>query len=533
MLPDYRVRQRDYLLEISRALTSRLTLSEVLQLISQLSTQILNGQAALITLIDPDGRLRIHTSYGIAQPLLDKLTPLLEREADPKQAEQTLRQNLAAIAEQAEFGLWQVVSLPLKNGEESLGVLYVYRMRGGEFSSNDRVVLQSFADQAAIAVSNARLYDQLTYESRRLNALFEFSADGIIIMDPSHRISTFNQKLSAMLEIGSANAIGRRFEEVIVLSHVRAGMLLEDAEAQGWPLGTAAPLFVECDARRTDGQTVPVEINFAPLFDSQRRLVNIMANVHDLTRLRQADEMKNTFISAVSHELKTPVALIKGYASTMRRPDVQWDAATLNDSLTVIEEESDRLAELIDNLLDASRAQAGNFKIAPVELDIDALVQRVMNKLRPQTRTHTLIADVPDDLPLVFADELRITQVLNNLLTNAIKYSAGGEIRVSAEIAPGAVTISVHDQGPGIAPHDRPHLFERFYRSETASKKSIPGTGLGLYLSRSIIKAHGGNIWLAHTDAQGSTFSFSLPRSLQLPGPADNTRSAPAAQVDA
>jgi GAF domain-containing protein len=159
MLPDYRVRQRDYLLEISRALTSRLTLSEVLQLISQLSTQILNGQAALITLIDPDGRLRIHTSYGIAQPLLDKLTPLLEREADPKQAEQTLRQNLAAIAEQAEFGLWQVVSLPLKNGEESLGVLYVYRMRGGEFSSNDRVVLQSFADQAAIAVSNARLYD--------------------------------------------------------------------------------------------------------------------------------------------------------------------------------------------------------------------------------------------------------------------------------------------------------------------------------------------------------------------------------------
>jgi signal transduction histidine kinase len=246
--------------------------------------------------------------------------------------------------------------------------------------------------------------------------------------------------------------------------------------------------------------------------------------VHDLTRLRQAEEMKNTFISAVSHELKTPVALIKGYASTLRRTDADWDAATIKESLQVIEEESDRLAELIDNLLDASRAQAGNFKIAPVELDIDALVQRVMNKLRPQTRGHTLIADVPDDLPLVFADELRITQVLNNLITNAIKYSAGGEVRVSAQVSPGAVTISVHDQGPGIAPQDRAHLFERFYRSESATKKSVPGTGLGLYLSRSIIRAHGGQIWLARSDESGSTFSFSLPRSLQLPGPTTATR---------
>ncbi len=146
MLPDYRVRQRDYLLEISRALTSRLNLGEVLQLILQLSTQILNGQAALVSLIDPDGRLRIHTSYGIAKPLLDALTPLLESKQDPREAESALLENLAAIAQQANFGLWQVVSLPLKIGEESLGGLYVYRVRGGEFSSNDRKVLQSFAE---------------------------------------------------------------------------------------------------------------------------------------------------------------------------------------------------------------------------------------------------------------------------------------------------------------------------------------------------------------------------------------------------
>lgn len=514
MLPDFRVRQRDYLLEISRALTSRLDLSEVLRLILQLSAEILNGQAALIALLDDDGRYRIRTSYGVAQPLLDQLQPLLNEIDDPRKAEESLRRNLVAIAQRVGLGFWQVVWLPLQIGEEFLGALYVFRMRGSHFGSNDRRVLQSFADQAAIAVNNARLYQQVNQDKRRLDAILEFSADGVMIMDAGHRIGTFNRKLIELTGIAASDAIGRRFEDIFTLHNQRAGRSLADAEAIGWPLVSGANLFVEGDLQRPDGRFVPVEINFAPLFDAQSRLSSIIANVHDLTRLRMADEMKSTFVSAVSHELKTPVALIKGYASTLSRRDAAWDEQTVRESLQVIEEESDRLAELIDNLLDVSRAQSGNFRIDRVELDIDELVRRVVTRFQAQTKTHTLTADVPNDLPLVFADEARITQVLNNLVSNAMKYSpAGSSVRVTSTVDDANVVISVSDEGPGISAEDQEKLFQRFQRLESAVRKSVPGTGLGLYLCKSIVDAHGGRIWVESNGKSGSTFRFSLPKS--------------------
>lgn len=517
MLPDYRVRQRDYLLEISRALTSRLNLNEVLRLILQQAADMLNGQAALIALVEPDARYAIRQSYGIPQPLLDRLKPVLRDIADVDQAVTALERNLIAIAESVGLGFWQVVSLPLKvEGDEFLGALYVFRMRGGEFSRDDRRILQSFADQAAIAVNNARLYEQLTQEKRRLDAILEFSADGVVIMDGSHRIKVFNRAMSNLIGIPAAEAIGQKFEAVMVLKHKRAGTTLEEAEAGGWPLvGSSQHLFVEGDLLRRDGSTVGVEIKFAALLDREGRLVNIIADVHDLTRFRAAEEMKATFISAVSHELKTPVALIKGYASTLRRADAKWDEETVRDSLKVIEEEADHLAELIENLLDASRAQAGSFKLTPVELDIDDLVVRVAKKFEAQVKSHKIIADIAADMPLVYADEARITQVLSNLISNAVKYSPpGSEIHITGRTTPREVVITVADQGIGIPPEERARIFERFYRAESAIRRGTPGTGLGLYLTKAIVEAHGGRIWVEDNgdNRPGSKFSFSLPR---------------------
>jgi len=517
MLPDYRVRQRDYLLEIIRALTSRLNLNDVLRMILQQSTEILNGHAALLALVEPDGGYRIRQSYGIPDPLRAQLEPTLRDIRNVGEAAHALEDNLVSIAERLGLGLWQVVSLPLKigrTGEEFLGNLYVFRIRGGEFSRDDRRVLQSFAEQAAIAVNNARLYEQLGQEKRRLDAIVEFSADGVVIMDGAHRIQKFNQTMSNLTGTLAQDAIGQRFEDVVQLVKKREGTTLEEAEAGGWPLvGTSHPLLVEGELKRSDGSLVSAEIAYVGLFDREGHLANIIANVHDLTRFRLADEMKNTFISAVSHELKTPVALIKGYASTLRRSDANWDENVMRDSLMVIEEESDRLAELIENLLDASRAQAGHFKLTPVELDIDDLVVRVTRKLAPQTKSHKIIADVRPDMPLVFADEARVTQVLSNLIGNAIKYSPeASEVRITARATPGEVIVTVADQGPGIPAKEQALIFERFYRSEGAIRRGTPGTGLGLYLTKAIVESHGGRIWVESDGKKGSRFSFSLPR---------------------
>jgi PAS domain S-box-containing protein len=515
MLPDYRVRQRDYLLEISRAMTSRLNVNDVLRLILQQSAEILNGQAALVALVEPDGKYHVRQSYGIPDPLLNQLEPMLKRAEKLEAAVETLEENLVNIAQRLGLGLWQVVSLPLKvEGEAFLGALYVFRIYGGEFTRNDKKLLESFADQAAIAVNNASLYEQLAQEKRRLDAILEFSADGVVIMDSAHRILMFNQLMSRMIGVPAEEAIGKKFEEVMLLAQKSGGTTLEEAEAQGWPIvGSATPLFVEGELSKRAGGTISVDITFAALFDRDGRLVNIIADVHDLTRFRQAEEMKNTFISSVSHELKTPVALIKGYASTMRRADANWTKEVVGDSLQVIEEEADRLNELIENLLDASRAQAGRFKLTPVELDIDELVVKVAKKYQAQSKTHKIVADVAPDMPLVLADEARITQVLGNLISNAIKYSPeGGEIRIAGQTFPHEVVIRVSDEGMGIAKEVQAKLFNSFYRAEVATRRGIAGTGLGLYLSRVIVESHGGRIWVESDGVSGSTFSFSLPR---------------------
>ncbi|MCL4505079.1 MAG: ATP-binding protein [Chloroflexi bacterium] len=515
MLPDYRVRQRDYLLNISRAITSQLDLSAVLRMILQSAVDMLGGHAGLVALMGEDGAYRIRESYGVARPLLDQLHPIVEDAHNPQEATTLLERNLVSIAQRIGLGFWQVVSLPLKVGDELLGNLYIFRNLGGEFSANDRLILQSFADQAAIAVNNARLYQEVFQEKRRLDAILEFSADGVVIMDAAHRIAMFNRALANLTGITPADAIGRIFEDVLQLANQRAGLMLSAAEANGWPLvGASAPMFVEGDLRRASGKLVSVEINFAPLFDREGHLVNIIANVRDITRFREADEMKSTFVSVVSHELKTPVALIKGYASTLRRQDAAWDQQTMRDSLQVIEEESDRLAELIDNLLDASRVQAGNFRLSLVELDIDQLVVKVAEKFRTQAGQHRLIAEVPSDLPLVHADEARITQVLGNLISNAIKYSPeGGEVRISGKTTPSEVIITVSDTGPGIPQEDQRQLFTRFYRVDNAMTRKTQGAGLGLYLSKAIVEAHGGRIWAESDGHSGSRFSFSLPRA--------------------
>jgi signal transduction histidine kinase len=212
----------------------------------------------------------------------------------------------------------------------------------------------------------------------------------------------------------------------------------------------------------------------------------------------------------ISHELKTPVALIKGYVGTLRRDDVQWDQAIVQDSLQVIEEEADRLTGLIENLLDASRLQSGSLPIKRAEVNMLALADRTARKMQTQTTQHQIEVDFPVDFPIVVADEVRLEQVLSNLIGNSIKYAPGGKIRISGQKRQDSVIVCVSDEGPGIPPEDIPHVFDRFYRAPEMARQT-KGAGLGLYLSRAIIEAHNGHIWVDTEPGKGVRICFSLP----------------------
>jgi len=214
----------------------------------------------------------------------------------------------------------------------------------------------------------------------------------------------------------------------------------------------AAPLYVEGELIRLLGDTISLGITYAPVLDSRNRPANIVANVRDLSRQREEEQLQKTFISVVSHELKTPVSIIKGFAGTLGHDEARWTPSQIKEYASVIEEEADRLTDLIDNLLEASRLQSGTFRLdISDEVDLQEMAESTIRKFEAQTQSHTFYLEFPEDFPVVCADERRLTQVFNNLISNAIKYSPeGGQIKILGHIQGDYVTVSIQDHGIGI-----------------------------------------------------------------------------------
>jgi PAS domain S-box-containing protein len=516
MLPDFRVRQRDYLLEIARAITQELNLEKLLARILHVSAEMLAGQAGLIALRGETGGWTVASSHGIPPAFLNYLDPLLGAIPDyddPAQFEiPKINTLLQQVTRTASLGLLGGVVLPMIVRGQVVGMIFIFRNYTARFSANDQALLQSFADQAAIAVRNAQLYTQIRREKQRLDALLDSAADGILILNSDHTIEHCNPAFGRLFGEAIPNILGRSHEEIIRWEQLDTGMTLEQAEASGWPLTPNATLYVEGDLERPNLTPLPVGITYAPLLSAESVLINVIATVRDITRFREAEELKSTFISVISHELKTPVALIKGYVGTLRREDAIWDREIVQDSLAVIEDEADRLTELIENLLDATRLQTGTLSLNRADVSLERTVERVADRFRTQVSRHSILVSFPSDFPIILGDENRLEQVFYNLLSNALKYSPkGGEIRITGHVRPGQVVVCVSDEGPGIAPEDIPHIFDRFYRSADASR-TTKGAGLGLFLARAVIEAHGGRIWADPKSGQGARICFSLPR---------------------
>lgn len=516
MLPDFRSRQRDYLLEIARAITQELDLDKLLKHILRVAVEMLAGQAGLVALREQAGGWKVAASHGLTPTFLEQIDPMLAKVAhDEDPARFGLREInnlLQNLTRKASNNLLTGVALPLIAHKRVVGLTFIFRAYRTMFSSSDRALLQSFADQAAIAVHNAQLYAQVRHEKQRLGALLDSAADGMLILNPDNTIERCNPAFARLWGQTIEKIQGRKHESVVVWVRHEKGITLESAEAGGWPLTPHATLYVEGDLEHPSGIPLAVGITYAPLLSPEGKLLNIIVSVRDITHFREAEELKSTFISVISHELKTPVALIKGYVGTLRRDDVAWDAEIVQDSLEVIEEEADRLTSLIENLLDASRLQAGGLKLNLMDMAFDEFAKRLAQRFRTQTSKHRIMVNFPPDFPVVMADQDRIGQVLSNLLSNAIKYSPdGGEIIISGQMRSDQIIICVQDQGPGIALGDIPHIFDRFYRADDASRNT-QGAGLGLYLTRAIIEAHDGRIWADPRPGDGARICFSLPR---------------------
>jgi signal transduction histidine kinase len=243
----------------------------------------------------------------------------------------------------------------------------------------------------------------------------------------------------------------------------------------------------------------------------------LVKRIASLEAERRLDRLQEDFIATVSHELLTPLGFIKGYATTLLRQDTSWDDATRREFLTIIDEEADRLRELIDNLMDSSRLQAGTLKMSFQPIRLDAFLRDMVMRALSLHDNITIV--LPPEMPEIKleADSTRLAQVFDNLLTNASKYAPNSTVTISLISEPGAAHITVSDNGPGIAEEHLSSLFKRFYRVPNRDT-SIRGTGLGLFICRQIVHAHGGEIWAESAVGKGTTFHLRLPFHPQTKG---------------
>ena len=372
-----------------------------------------------------------------------------------------------------------------------------------------------------------------------------------MILSADRQVVAINQALATMVGMAAEDAVGRPCGAVLPLENVTGNHLCQDEAYSGQTL----PAKAYCEGELTQpGKRRIVTVTYTPLLGEDGRLLNIIVNVHDITRFREEEEMKSTFTSIISHELKTPVALIKGYAQTLARPDAKWDEETARQGLEIIEEEADRLEGLINNLLDVSRIAASGLKLDLATSTWSSLHARLPMPIARRPTATASCWTFPTGLPLVWGDEERLRQVLTNLVTNAIKYSPdGGVIRIGGwlqaahansvpidrppeggaeaaaeEVAAGRFTseapthqgeagahvvMFVADQGVGIPHSELQNIFDRFYRVDSTLRRTTAGAGLGLFLSHAIVEAHGGRIWATSEPGRGTTMFFTVPVS--------------------
>lgn len=272
----------------------------------------------------------------------------------------------------------------------------------------------------------------------------------------------------------------------------------------------------------------PHEINLILTFANQAALAIENAQLYTAVQqsfdeLQELDKIKDDFVSIAGHEIRTPLALIKGYSSTLLRHDLRLAPEKQQKFIGGIDEAANRLVGLIDNLLSTSRIESGRFKINPQPVSVREGIKNAVNGFQGQLGGHEMVLRLPDDEMRARCNRDQFEQVMTNLISNAIKYSPnGGQITIEAarvhgkesesgEIGPDKIEIRVNDQGSGIGPEHLKRIFEKFYRAETGLTRKTQGTGLGLYICKSIINSYGGEIWAESVPNEGSTFIIHLP----------------------
>jgi len=521
--------QMDRFSMLSSRIAENLAPEVVLQEVVDAACELNSARYGALAVFDEDGHVQDFIVHGITQQERDGmqypprglgLLGHLQKIQSPLRLAD-LTQHQESVGFPANHPqMKSFMGIPLRRGDENLGNLYLTEKEGAEeFSASDEHILEMFANHAALAIYNSqrfaieqRAHAQVQEARQLLQSIMDNSPAVISVKDTRGRYISINRRYEELFQVDSNEVAGKtdhdlHSQEVAVAVRTNDLLVLQAGE----------PLEFEETIPSKDGSPhTYLSVKF-PLWDAQGKVYAVCAIATDITTRIEVEQLKADFLSMISHDLRGPLTSIKGLSSLLLMDSVEYDAETTAEYLNSIDEEADRMSELVGNLLDMSRIEASAMPLDPEVCHLADIASEIV-RITERSRIggdHKIIVDVPLDLPEIYADYDQIGRVLSNLLSNSIKYSpANSEIVISAHVkseSPKVIVTSVKDHGVGIPEADRDQIFDKFYRVSTDLGRGRPGSGLGLAICKAIVEAHNGNLWVDSAVGQGSTFFFTLP----------------------
>jgi len=517
-----KARESTALLEIARAISSTQNLPNLLKGITRRTAEVCGVARCSILLLEEQGTRLVPLMSQYAggredgelwrvfkdDTYLETATPgsLVSKVVRERRAQVLERESLALLpATWTEpFGIQIALAVPLISQDQVIGVMILDHTRPDQrFSEEQMNLATTIGGQVAVAIDNARLWQQTVEEKERTQTIVQQAVAGIMVVDASFRVVVMNPAAEAVIGYRGEEVQGWSISDLCCTEVLAEGSEVRAALARGERVSE-----MEVTIRDREGVRLDLLLGIAPLPDGY------LIGFADITRLKDVDRLKSNIVANVSHELRTPLASIKVYTELLLSNLDGTDAAQRTRFLDIIDQETDRLAELINDLLDLSRLESGEVEAHKVPLSVRGIVHTVAAQLEFQARDRRVSVhlDVPPDLPSLMANRALLTSLVRNLWSNAIKYSHdGGRVRVEARVEGDDMLLTISDEGIGIAADDLSHLFEKFYRSWSAEAAGIRGTGLGLVLSKQAAEAHGGTIDVESEEGVGTRFTVTLP----------------------
>lgn len=506
------------LLDASRVMASTLDLGKLLPIIMDLAARVIHAERTSLLLLDERSQelyfdvalgnetaglkqIRLALGEGIAGTVAKEGKPLVIKDAasDPRWAKR------AGSATQ--FKTKSILCVPMALRGKMLGVIQGLNHTEREhFSEEDIPVFEAFAAQAAVAISNARLFSALKEEKEKIQAAFSGMTEGVVVTETDGTIQQANRVAATFLDAPESWIIGKNISE-LALTHGFQLTAIETLEEGRISIG---------EMERKEGKDLILRSTRTRLEDEAGEPIGYMTVWQDVTLAKKEERLKRNFLSTVSHKLKTPLVSILGWSPMLLEEDPKFPLGPMQKKAAqAICSEGEKLSSRVEKLLTFTMVEE-DLELSKRPVRLFALVEALLKNLKgaiDAAKGEVILEDSLKVLGPVAVDEQKLEEVFKNLIENGIKFNCSKppRVRISSELRDGNLHVEITDNGRGIPPEEREKIFQKFYQIEESFTGQVEGVGLGLALAKRVVEAHGGRIWVESAPAQGSKFCFTLP----------------------